>query len=77
MNLNRRQFLRTTAIGAGALVMPLSMNETMAAASELGPRRFIFIRKPVGFKGLVEVAKTLKKYWFEMVELPRKGNGHG
>ena len=29
-----------------------------------------FITKPVTFGALVEVMQTLKKYWFEIVELP-------
>jgi CheY-like chemotaxis protein len=29
-----------------------------------------FITKPVTFAGLVQVMKTLGKYWFEIVELP-------
>lgn len=29
-----------------------------------------FITKPVTFEGLVEVMRTLRKYWFEIVELP-------
>lgn len=29
-----------------------------------------FISKPVTFSGLVEVMRTLGKYWFEIVELP-------
>lgn len=29
-----------------------------------------FVTKPVSFDGLVEVMKTLRKYWFEIVELP-------
>jgi CheY-like chemotaxis protein len=29
-----------------------------------------FITKPVTFEGLVEVMKTLGKYWFTVVELP-------
>lgn len=29
-----------------------------------------FITKPVTFDGLVEIMKTLSKYWFEIVELP-------
>ncbi len=38
-----------------------------------------FITKPVTFAALVEVMKTIGKYWFEIVELPLKavGNGHG
>lgn len=29
-----------------------------------------FITKPVSFSALVEIMKTLNKYWFEIVELP-------
>lgn len=32
-----------------------------------------FITKPVTFQSLVEVMRTLEKYWFEIVELPREG----
>lgn len=32
-----------------------------------------FITKPVTFSSLVEVMKTLGKYWFEIVELPLEG----
>lgn len=34
-----------------------------------------FITKPVTFSSLVEVMKTLGRYWFEMVELPLKQVG--
>lgn len=34
-----------------------------------------FITKPVTFEGLVEVMRALGKYWFEIVELPRKATG--
>lgn len=34
-----------------------------------------FITKPVTFSSLVEVMKTLGKYWFEIVELPREPVG--
>ncbi|QCR21486.1 response regulator [Pontibacter sp. SGAir0037] len=30
-----------------------------------------FITKPVTFSALVDVMKTLSKYWFEIVELPK------
>lgn len=30
-----------------------------------------FITKPVTFEGLVEIMRTLGKYWFEIVELPK------
>lgn len=32
-----------------------------------------YIAKPVTFEGLVEVMRTLGKYWFEIVELPAPG----
>lgn len=31
-----------------------------------------FITKPVTFHSLVDIMKTLSKYWFEIVELPHK-----
>lgn len=31
-----------------------------------------FIRKPVTFEGLVEAIRGLGRYWFEIVELPRR-----
>lgn len=34
-----------------------------------------YIAKPVTFAGLVEVMRTLGKYWFEIVELPPEKNG--
>jgi CheY-like chemotaxis protein len=38
-----------------------------------------FITKPVTFGALVELLKTLRQYWFEIVELPptvgKRGNG--
>ena len=36
-----------------------------------------FIVKPVTFAGLVEVMKTLARYWFEIVELPVTQPGGG
>ncbi len=38
-----------------------------------------FITKPVSFEGLVEIMKTLRIYWFEIVELPgnRSGEANG
>lgn len=36
-----------------------------------------YITKPVTFERLVEVIKTLGKYWLEIVELPPEGNGNG
>ena len=34
-----------------------------------------YITKPVTFERLVEVIRTLGKYWLEIVELPPDGNG--
>jgi two-component system, response regulator len=38
-----------------------------------------FITKPVTFESLLDVVKTLGKYWLEIVQLPDgdKGGGHG
>lgn len=35
-----------------------------------------YITKPVTFEALVDVVRTLGKYWFEIVELPTNGNDH-
>ena len=35
-----------------------------------------FITKPVAFEGLVDVMRTLQKYWFEIVELPSRDHRH-
>lgn len=51
MPTNRRQFLQTSALGAGALALTPSLPSLSAApASELGPRRFVFIRKSNGIR---------------------------
>ena len=34
-----------------------------------------YITKPVTFEGLIEVIRTLGKYWLEIVELPADGEG--
>ncbi|MBI1371290.1 MAG: DUF1552 domain-containing protein [Phycisphaera sp.] len=53
MNANRRQFLQTTALGAGVLALAPSLDPLVAAiASEMGPRRFVFIRKSSGIRPL-------------------------
>jgi CheY-like chemotaxis protein len=51
--------------------------EDIYRSYELGANSFI--TKPVTFAALVEVMKTIGKYWFEIVELPLQalGNGHG
>jgi len=51
MEASRRQFLKTTATGAGVLALSPSLDPLAAAiASEMGPRRFIFIRKSSGIR---------------------------
>ena len=44
--------------------------EDIYRAYDLGVNSFIV--KPVSFQSLVEVTKTLGKYWLEIVELPPK-----
>ncbi len=34
-----------------------------------------FVTKPITFKGLVEVIRSIGEYWFEIVELPNRGSG--
>lgn len=34
-----------------------------------------FITKPVSYEGLVDAARILRKYWFEVAELPSVRNG--
>ena len=38
-----------------------------------------YVTKPVSFESLVDVMKSIAKYWFEIVELPGRGCGesHG
>jgi len=35
-----------------------------------------FITKPVTFEGLVEIVRTLRTYWFNIVELPVAAGVH-
>lgn len=43
-------------------------DEDIVASYDLGVNSYI--RKPVSFAGLVAVMQSLKRYWFEIVELP-------
>ncbi|MDX1564464.1 MAG: DUF1552 domain-containing protein [Phycisphaeraceae bacterium] len=53
MNTSRRQFLQTTAMGAGAIALTPSIDPLWAAqANQMGPRRFVFIRKSSGIRPL-------------------------
>lgn len=51
--------------------------EDIYRSYDLGANSFIV--KPVTFDSLVEVVKTIGRYWFEIVELPMEefGDGHG
>lgn len=49
-----------------------SAEEDILKTYDLGVNSFI--TKPVTFDSLVEIMKTLGKYWFEVVELPQKEN---
>ncbi|MGH9751030.1 MAG: response regulator [Candidatus Polarisedimenticolia bacterium] len=56
--------------GLPVVVLTTSKSEEdVLAAYDIGASTFI--RKPVTFEGLVEVARGLGRYWFEIVELPR------
>ena len=48
-------------------------NEDIGRIYELSAASYI--TKPPTFAALVEVIKTLGKYWLEIVELPREGEG--
>lgn len=49
--INRKDFLRTSALGAGAMALAPSFNQTFAAPHGTGvPKRFIFIRKSSGIR---------------------------
>lgn len=45
-------------------------DEDISRSYDLGVNSFI--RKPVTFDGLVHAVRELGRYWFEMVELPRR-----
>lgn len=47
--------------------------EDVSRSYELGASGFI--TKPVTYEGLVDVARILRKYWFEVAELPAIRNG--
>lgn len=51
--LNRKDFLKTSALGVGAMVLAPSFNQLFAAPNAQGvPKRFIFIRKSSGIRPL-------------------------
>lgn len=54
--LSRKDFLKTSALGAGAMALAPSFNQLFAAPNSTGvPKRFIFIRKSSGIRP-VEIA---------------------
>ena len=48
--LNRKDFLKTSALGLGAMALAPSFNQSFAASSSGVPRRFVFIRKSSGIR---------------------------
>lgn len=50
-------------------------DEDIVTSYDLGVNSYI--RKPVSFAGLVEVMQSLKRYWFEIVELPYDDGRNG
>lgn len=51
--LNRKEFLKTSVLGLGAMVLAPSFNQLFAASNTHGvPKRFIFIRKSSGIRPL-------------------------
>lgn len=50
---DRRNFLKTAGLGAGAMALAPAFNQSFAAAGSIGiPKRFIFIRKSSGIRPL-------------------------
>jgi two-component system, response regulator len=47
--------------------------EDVSGSYDLGASGFI--TKPVSYEGLVDAARILRKYWFEVAELPSIRNG--
>jgi len=47
--------------------------EDIVRSYDLGANSYV--TKPVTFEGLVEVMKTLRRYWFEIIELPEPTKG--
>jgi hypothetical protein len=51
--ISRKDFLKTSALGAGAMALAPSFNQLFAAPTGIGvPKRFIFIRKSSGIRPL-------------------------
>ena len=48
--LNRKDFLKTSALGMGAMALAPSFNQSFAASSSGVRRRFVFIRKSSGIR---------------------------
>lgn len=57
------------------VIMTVSREEEDVVRSyELGANSYI--RKPVRFSEMIEIIKTIGKYWFEIVELPSANEGN-
>ena len=64
--IKANQYLRRIPV---IILTTSEREEEIFRSYEMGANSFI--TKPVTFQGLVEVMKTLSRYWFEIVELPR------
>lgn len=69
-----REALREIKADQGLRTIPVVVLTTSKAEEDILKTYNLgvssFITKPVTFDGLVDVMKTLNKYWFEIVELP-------
>ena len=64
---NRRNFLKTSGLGAGAMALAPSFHQSFATAGSNGiPKRFVFIRKSSGIRPLET----------DDADLRGAGNGH-
>ncbi|MEW5802463.1 MAG: response regulator [bacterium] len=69
-----REALREIKADSGLRKIPVIIlttserEEEIVRSYEMGANSFI--TKPMSFQGLVEIIKTLSRYWFEIVELP-------
>jgi len=71
-----REALREIKADPDLRKIPIVVLTTSSADTDIGRVYDLgansFISKPVSFDSLVDVMKTLYKYWFEIVELPAK-----
>ena len=72
--MDGREALRDIKADASLKRMPIVVLTTSKAEEDIFRTYDLgvnsFISKPVSFASLVEIMKTLSRYWFEIVELP-------